>query len=109
MEDQTDLARFLATRADIDRHLVLSASVKPADLTRVIDSYEIFRPGHLLFTRLDETGSLGPLFNECARSGKPLSFFGTGQRIPEDLAAAIHARLIEGLLGEFNEQALSAA
>jgi flagellar biosynthesis protein FlhF len=109
LEDQTDLARFLATRSDIDRHLVLSASVKPADLTRVIDSYEIFRPDHLLFTRLDETGSLGPLFSECARSGKPLSFFGTGQRIPEDLEAATHARLIEGLLGGFAEQAVSAA
>jgi flagellar biosynthesis protein FlhF len=109
LEDQADLARFLATRADIDRHLVLSSSVKPADLTRVIDTYEIFRPGHLLFTRLDETGSLGPIFSEASRTGKPLSFFGTGQRIPEDLEAATHARLIEPLLGAFAEEALSAA
>lgn len=109
LEDQADLARFLATRTDIDRHLVLSSSVKPADLARVIDLYDIFRPCHLLFTRLDETSSLGPLFNECARTGKPLSFFGTGQRIPEDLEAATHARLIEPLLGGFAEAGLSAA
>jgi flagellar biosynthesis protein FlhF len=109
LEDQTDLARFLATRADIERHLVLSASLKPADLTRVIDSYEMFRPGRLLFTRLDETGSLGPLFNECARTGKPLSFLGTGQRIPEDLEAATHVRLLEALLGGLTEGAVSAA
>jgi flagellar biosynthesis protein FlhF len=109
LEDQADLAQFLATRADIDRHLVLSSSLKPADLTRVIDTYEPFRPGHLLFTRLDETCSLGPIFSEASRTGKPLSFFGTGQRIPEDLEAATHARLIEPLLGGFAEEALSAA
>jgi len=109
LDDHADLARFLATRTDIDRHLVLSSSVKSADLTRVIDSYEVFRPQHLLFTRLDETSSLGPLFNEAARTGKPLSFFGTGQRIPEDLEAATHARLIEPILGCFSEEALSAA
>ena len=109
LEDQPDLARFLATRTDIDCHLVLSSSVKPADLTRVIDSYETFRPRHLLFTRLDETGSLGPLINEAARTGKPLSFFGTGQRIPEDLEAATHSRLIEPLLAGFSEEARSAA
>jgi flagellar biosynthesis protein FlhF len=109
LEDQADLARFLSTRADIDRHLVLSAFSKPADLTRVVDSYEIFRPGHLLFTRLDETGSLGPLFSEAARTGKPLSFFGTGQRIPEDLEEANHARLIEALLGGSAEVTRSAA
>jgi flagellar biosynthesis protein FlhF len=109
LDDQADLARFLATRADIDRHVVLSASLKPADLTRVIDTYEPFRPGHLLFTRLDETCSLGPIFSEGSRTGKPLSFFGTGQRIPEDLEAATHARLIEPLFGGFAEEALSAA
>jgi len=109
LEEHADLARFLETPSDIDRHLVLPAFFKPADLARVIDSYEIFRPGHLLFTRLDETCSLGPIFSEAARTGKPLSFFGTGQRIPEDLEAATHARLIEPLVGMAAEENRSAA
>ena len=45
--------------------------------------------GRLLFTKLDETGSYGPILSEAARTGKPLSFFTTGQRIPEDLEAAM--------------------
>jgi flagellar biosynthesis protein FlhF len=109
LEDYTDLAHFLSTRNEIDRHLVLSASMKSADLSRVIDAYEIFRPQHLLFTRLDETGSLGPIFKETARTEKPLSFFATGQRIPEDLEAATHARLVEPILGSFLEEVRSAA
>jgi flagellar biosynthesis protein FlhF len=95
LQDSTSLAHFLSTRPDIDTHLVLSASMKSADLTRMVDAFEILRPQHLLFTKLDETGSFGPIFSEAARTRKPLSFFTTGQRIPEDLEAATQARLVE--------------
>jgi flagellar biosynthesis protein FlhF len=105
----TALARFLSTRKDVDRQLVLSSSMKPADLTRVIDAYEIFRPGRLLFTKLDETSSLGPIFNEAVRTHKPLSFFATGQRIPEDLETASPRRLIEAMLGTRPSEVASAA
>jgi len=103
------LARFLTTRADVDRQLVLSASMKPADLTRVIDAYEVFQPRRLLFTKLDETNSLGPIFNETVRTRKPLSFFTAGQRIPEDLVVAGQRRLSEAILGGPPGAALSAA
>jgi flagellar biosynthesis protein FlhF len=63
----------------------------------------------MLFTRLDETESLGPIFNEAARTGKPLSFFANGQRIPEDLEAVTWDRLVEGLLGTPASQAASVA
>jgi flagellar biosynthesis protein FlhF len=109
LEDHADLARFLSTRNDVDRHLVLSSSMKSVDLSRVIDSYEIFQPQRLLFTKLDETTSLGSVFNEAVRTQKSLSFFATGQRIPEDLETAAHARLIEPILGGFPEEVLSAA
>jgi len=98
LEDSSSLAHFLSTRTDIDTHLVLPASMKPADLSRMVDAFEILRPRHLLFTKLDETGSFGPVFSEAARTHKPLSFFTTGQRIPEDLETATQARLMELLL-----------
>ncbi len=98
LEDSAGLASFLSTRPDIDTQLVLSASMKSADLTRVVDSYEVFRPQRLLFTRLDETATFGSIFNEAARTGKPLSFFTNGQRIPEDMEAATRNRLSELIL-----------
>jgi flagellar biosynthesis protein FlhF len=100
LPDHGSLAQFLSTRTDIDRHLVLSSSMKSADLSRVIDAFEIFRPQHLLFTRLDETVSPGGIINEAARTRKPLSLLATGQRIPEDLEAATLARLIDPILGQ---------
>ena len=52
-----------------------------------------------MFTKLDETGSFGGILNEAVRTGKPLSFFATGQRIPEDLEAATKSRAAELILG----------
>jgi flagellar biosynthesis protein FlhF len=109
MEEGGDLARFLATRPDIDTQLVLTASMKAADLARVIDAYEAFRPQKMIFTRLDETGSFGPILNEAVRTGKALSFFSTGQRIPEDLETASRERVAQLLLGGATGRALSAA
>jgi flagellar biosynthesis protein FlhF len=109
LEDSESLAHFLATRGDIDTHLVLPASMKAADLSRMVDAFEILRPRHLLFTKLDETGSYGPIFSEAARTGKPLSFFTTGQRIPEDLEAASPERVLDLVLQGPGGRARSAA
>lgn len=94
-----ELARFLATRGEVDTHLVLPASMKTADLSRAADSFAAFHPHRLLFTRMDETTSFGPVLSEAARLGRALSFFGTGQRVPEDLEPAGRARLVELILG----------
>jgi flagellar biosynthesis protein FlhF len=109
LEDSESLAHFLATRGDVDTHLVLPASMKAADLSRMVDAFEILRPQHLLFTKLDETRSYGPIFSEAARSGKPLSFFAAGQRIPEDLEAASPERVLELVLAGGAGRARSAA
>ena len=107
--DFGDLAQFLSTRSDIDTQLVVSSSMKSADLSRVVDSFAVFRPQRLIFTKLDETNSFGPIFNESVRTGQPLSFFATGQRIPEDLEAASSCRLAELILGGQGSRTQSAA
>jgi flagellar biosynthesis protein FlhF len=109
MAGYSTLAQFLSSREDIDTHLTVSCSMKSADLSRVMDGFEVFRPQRILFTKLDETVSYGPILNECVRTGKPLSFFTAGQRIPEDLEAAAKGRVAELILGGAAVEALSAA
>jgi len=67
MEDGADLARLVASHPEIDTHLVLPASMKPADMACVIERYEVFQPAKLLFTRIDETGRYGALISEAVR------------------------------------------
>jgi flagellar biosynthesis protein FlhF len=107
--DFSRMAQFLSGRSDIDTQLVVSSSMKSADLSRVVDGFEVFRPQRLIFTKLDETGSFGAILNEAVRTGKPLSFFTGGQRIPEDLEAATKNRLAELILGGTSGLAVSAA
>jgi flagellar biosynthesis protein FlhF len=99
MEDGEDLALLIATHSEIDTHLVLPASMKPADMARVIESYAMFQPKKLLFTRLDETDRYGALVNESARRSMPVSFLTAGQQIPDDLEPATKARLVELIAG----------
>jgi flagellar biosynthesis protein FlhF len=98
------LAAFLSGRQEIDTHLVLTATMRPRDLRRAADLFEAFRPAKLLFTHLDETDSTASIFSEAARTGKPLSFFATGQLVPEDLEAATKARVTESLVLELPQQ-----
>ena len=95
LDRASDLARFLSARPDIATHLVLTASMKSADLTRVAERFEIFHPSSLMFTKLDETACFGTAFSLSARLGKPISFLGTGQEIPDDLAPATKELILD--------------
>jgi flagellar biosynthesis protein FlhF len=95
-----ELTRFLPTYPHVDIHLVLSCGAKSSDISRMVDRYTIFSPAKLLFTRLDETESFGVILNESVRTGLPVSFLGTGPRVPDDFEPASVDRianlLIEG-------------
>jgi flagellar biosynthesis protein FlhF len=106
MDISKDWADVLAANPSIDTHLVLPASMRTADLKRVATQYDVFRPRKLLFTRLDETQTLGPILSLSIRMEKPISFFSSGQRIPEDLQPAAVGTLLDSILGESTEQAL---
>jgi flagellar biosynthesis protein FlhF len=99
MEDARELAAVLASCPEVDTHLVLPASLRPADLRRVSTHFEMFQPLKLLFTRVDESSRFGALVSESARLQRPISFLGTGQEIPGDLEEAGVDRLAELVLG----------
>jgi len=95
-----DWARVLAAHPSIDTHLVLPASMRTTDLKRIAGQYGIFQPRKLLFTRLDETETLGPVLSLSVRMEKPISFFCCGQRIPEDIEPASVDALLDVILGQ---------
>lgn len=109
MENAATLAAIFAKQSDIDIHLVLSASMKPLDLSAVVDRFAVFQPNKLLFTRLDETETFGSILNETSRTGKPVSFFCGGQQIPDDLEAATEQRVADLLIGEIVGRTTAAA
>lgn len=105
MDGAEEIAAALARVANKQIHLVLPASMKREDLMRAVRAYAAFQPDYLLFTKLDETASLGAVLSTALEAAKPLSFFTTGQNIPEDIEPA-HAR---GLLASVFQPEIAGA
>jgi len=100
MDAATELAAFLVEQPKVDIHLVLTASLRSADLTHIVDRFAPFQPRKLIFTQLDETSSFGPILSQAARTGLPVSFLAHGQQIPEDLEPATQQRILDLALGK---------
>jgi len=95
--DQTELREcegFLSRRQEIEKHLVLRADSRSADMLNVISRFAALRPSRLLFTGLDETLSLAPMVETLVRSAIPGAFVCSGQQIPEDLQPINAAELV---------------
>jgi flagellar biosynthesis protein FlhF len=105
LESMRALASYLKKSDSIERHLVLSAATKPSDMREIMDRFEICQPDHLLFTKLDETSTPGPILNELVRTRKSFSYYSNGQRVPDDLHAVPRERIIDIMLNQ-NESGL---
>jgi flagellar biosynthesis protein FlhF len=83
----------------IEVHLVLSATTRIQDIDAAVQRCLGAPSLRLLFTKLDETCGYGSIFEAGHHSGIPLSYWGTGPRVPEDLSLAAPDRLIDLVLG----------
>ena len=97
-ETLIQLRGLLDELPEVETHLVLSATTKPRDLTEIAARYEPLHPTRLLFTKLDETSTFGPILSTLARVKKPLSYLGTGQEVPEALELATSRRVADLIL-----------
>jgi flagellar biosynthesis protein FlhF len=83
--------------------------MKRGALERCICDFSEFLPDYLLFTKLDESDSHGALLSAALEAGKPLSFFTSGQNIPEDLELASADALIATVFRRESTEAVTAA
>src|SRR3989304_3182948 len=83
----------------LDCHLVLSSTSSDAVLSDVINRFREIPVSGLLFTKLEEADRYGAILNMMIRAQRPLSYFTTGQRVPEDIELAAPERLCRLILG----------
>lgn len=102
-EQKDAMAHFLASvdDADVDKdtYLVMSATTKYRDLLAIADAYSEFTDYKLIFTKLDETTTLGNLFNLCMHTGASMSYVTCGQNVPDDIAVFSPQSTVKQLLG----------
>lgn len=94
------LSKLMAV-ADVDEvYLVLSLTSKEEDLNRIVQRFQSVRIDKFLFTKLDETHSYGAIFNLLFTYRKPLSYFTTGQNVPNDLEISSVDKLLQLVFSE---------
>jgi len=87
---------------DKEVYLVLSASTKTPDLYLTYEKFSIFQPDKFIFSKIDESLSLGNLFNLKMRTDIPAAYFTTGQRVPEDIEIAYPRKFARKVFLDYN-------
>ena len=82
-----------------EAYLLISATTKMKDCKDIIKAYSFLENYKLIFTKLDETSSLGVVLNVKEITGKSLSYLTTGQSVPDDIEIADIENLSKKLLG----------
>ncbi len=96
-----DLNNILKTVPDSDKEilLVLSATTKYKDLVKIANTYSEICKYNLIFTKLDETDTIGNIFNMHILTGAPLSYTTCGQNVPNDIGKIDAQKIAKQLLG----------
>jgi flagellar biosynthesis protein FlhF len=90
---QVSELKSLVDTAGCETHLVLAASTKEKDLLDQVARFRESGVDRILFTKLDETTTYGTMYTIAAKTGIPVSYLTTGQKVPEDIEPADGARL----------------
>ncbi|MGI6333006.1 MAG: hypothetical protein ACOX1Y_14985 [Zhaonellaceae bacterium] len=78
--------------------LVLSCTTKSKDLLRTADAFKRLNYTKLIFTKADETISLGSIVNLVRMTSLPIAYITTGQNVPDDIEACDPEKLVKLIL-----------
>ncbi len=99
LERQKEYLDLVKTLTESQSFLVLSATTKYKDLRKIVDNYRAVADFQLIFTKLDETSSLGNLYNIRMYADTPVAYITTGQNVPDDIEVFNAQKLVKLLLG----------
>jgi flagellar biosynthesis protein FlhF len=87
-KDLAELKKFVEAAKPDEVHLVLSASTGLKTLQEVVEKFKVLRPNNVIFSKIDEAVTFGPLFNIAQKVNVNVSYLTTGQGVPDDIVAA---------------------
>ncbi|GIT97452.1 flagellar biosynthesis protein FlhF [Sulfurovum sp. TSL1] len=94
---QTDTPRKLEV------NLVFSATVKYEDMDDIYTNFSFMDIDSVMISKFDETKHFGTLLNFMLLYNLPMSYFSTGQEVPDDLVVASKEYLLEHFIGDLDE------
>ena len=101
-ESMSKFIHSVDDKTEKEVYLVLSATTKYRDLISIADSYKEMTDYKLIFTKLDETTTLGNLLNLRLYTNAELSYVTYGQNVPDDIEEFNPQSTVKQLLGGKN-------
>jgi len=98
-ENMNSFIHSLDGKVEKEVHLVLSATTKYRDLLSIADTYTDMTSYKIIFTKLDETTTLGNLLNLKLYTGASMSYVTCGQNVPDDIEVFNPQKTVKNLLG----------
>jgi flagellar biosynthesis protein FlhF len=92
-ERLAELKGYLECHPGIETYLCMSATTRARELDEIIATFGVLPITRFLFTKLDESESYGCIVNTHLKHKLPLSYFTTGQKVPEDIEVASARKL----------------
>ncbi|MBR1700992.1 MAG: flagellar biosynthesis protein FlhF [Lachnospiraceae bacterium] len=96
MREYLDVMR---EKAETQAFLVMSANTKYKDLLKIADNYKEIADYQLIFTKIDETTTLGNLLNVKLHMDTPIAYVTYGQNVPNDIECFNPQKTVKQLLG----------
>ncbi|MDE6926251.1 MAG: flagellar biosynthesis protein FlhF [Acetatifactor sp.] len=99
VENIEKLFSSVKTAGEYQTFLVLSATTKYRDLLQIAASYKEITDYQIIFTKLDETLTLGNLLNLKLFAEFPIAYVTCGQNVPDDIECFNPQKTVKQLLG----------
>ena len=98
-ENLAELSSMLGYVPQSDKFLVLSATTRQEDLLGIINAYASMADFDIIFTKLDETESIGIILNISYLTGRRVSYVSYGQNVPDDIEKIQADKIAKVLMG----------
>ena len=104
LDNMKKLLKEMNEAGECQSFLVLSAATKYRDLVKIAASYKTITDYQLIFTKLDETATLGNLMNIKLFTETPIAYVTYGQNVPSDIEVFNPQKTVKQLLSTKQEK-----
>jgi flagellar biosynthesis protein FlhF len=84
----------------METHLLISGSCSEHFMTESLSHYQNLPISRIAFTKMDEAGGFGPIYNFSMQAKKPIAYLTTGQKVPTDIAFYSDVQLADLILNQ---------
>jgi flagellar biosynthesis protein FlhF len=97
-----ELKKLYGLGIPVETHLLLSGSSSEHFMLDSYKQYSALPVDWVSFTKMDEAGGFGALYNFSVQAGKPIAYLTNGQKVPNDIAFYTDRELVDLILNADN-------